>query len=261
MKFKSIITCVMAVIAVASCSESKATAGETLTVDSVKYEQKDKAVEVSIIADYPTLASANLKTAISEYISEQLGGTYMGSIENGDSIVAFYGKAQHDSLLKEHEECGIPVSFCSMSSVRKAYETESYITYTTEDYEYLGGAHGSTTLSGMTFRKTDGRRFGYEMLRNTESDSFHALLRDGVKEYFGEQGVNGNLKDMLMGVDNVDYMPLPVTVPYLTDKGMMFVYQQYEIAPYAAGMPSFVIPFEKIKPYLTATVLKMINRQ
>ena len=48
MKFKSIITCVMAVISVASCSESKATAGETLTVDSVKYEQKDKAVEASV---------------------------------------------------------------------------------------------------------------------------------------------------------------------------------------------------------------------
>lgn len=245
----------------AACSGNKAVADTSIAVDSVKFDQKDKAVEVSITADYPTLASANLKTAISEYISEQLGGTYMGGLENGDSIVAFYGKTKHDSLLKEHEECGIPVSFCSMSAVRKAYETESYITYTTEDYEYLGGAHGSTTLSGMTFRKTDGRRFGYEMLRNTESDSFHALLRDGVKEYFGKQEMNGNLKDMLMGVDNVDYMPLPATVPYLTDKGMMFVYQQYEIAPYAAGMPSFVIPFEKIKPYLTATVLKMINRQ
>ena len=261
MKLKSTFAGLLTVIAMASCSGNKAVADPSITVDSVKYEKNDKAVEVSIIADYPTLASANLKTAISEYISEQLGGTYMGSLESGDSIVAFYGKAKHDSLLKEHEECGIPTAFCSMSSVRKAYETESYITYTTEDYEYLGGAHGSTTLSGTTFRKTDGRRLGYEMLRNTESDAFHALLRDGVKEYFGKQGMNGDLKDVLMGVDNVDYMPLPVTVPCLTDKGMMFVYQQYEIAPYAAGMPSFVIPFEKIKPYLTATVLKMINRQ
>ncbi len=259
MKLKSTFAGLLTVISVASCCGNKAVANTSITVDSVKYEKNDKAVELSIVADYPTLASASLKTAISEYISEELGGTYMGSLESGDSIVAFYGKTLHDSLLKEHEECGIPVSFCSMMAVRKTYETENYVTYTAENYMYQGGAHGSTTLSGITFRKTDGRRFGYEMLRNTESEAFHALLRDGVKEYFQMQGMNGDLKDVLMGVDNIDYMPLPVTEPYLTDRGMMFVYQQYEIAPYAAGMPSFVIPFNKIKPYLTATVLKMIN--
>jgi hypothetical protein len=31
----------------------------------------------------------------------------------------------------------------------------------------------------------------------------------------------------------------------------VFTYQQYEIASYAEGMPSFVVPYPDIEPFLT----------
>lgn len=36
---------------------------------------------------------------------------------------------------------------------------------------------------------------------------------------------------------------------YLSETGFSFYYQQYEIAPYAAGLPIFEVPFEALAPY------------
>ena len=36
-----------------------------------------------------------------------------------------------------------------------------------------------------------------------------------------------------------------------TKQGLTFVYQQYEIAPYAAGLINFDIPYDKVLPLLT----------
>ena len=41
----------------------------------------------------------------------------------------------------------------------------------------------------------------------------------------------------------------------------MFVYNPYEIGPYAAGMPTFTIPYADIQPYLTTTAQKLIEKQ
>jgi hypothetical protein len=44
----------------------------------------------------------------------------------------------------------------------------------------------------------------------------------------------------------------------MTEKGVEFLYQPYEIAPYAAGMPSFTLSYQDIRPYLTIGAQKMI---
>jgi hypothetical protein len=35
----------------------------------------------------------------------------------------------------------------------------------------------------------------------------------------------------------------------LTKKGLMFTFNQYQIAPYAAGGSQVIIPYDKLKPY------------
>ena len=51
----------------------------------------------------------------------------------------------------------------------------------------------------------------------------------------------------------LDYLPMPVTPPLFGKDGIIVTYQQYEIAAYAAGMPSFVIPYNKAKGLLNQT--------
>lgn len=264
MRTKSIIpTAFIALLAVVSACGDK-TANNVFATDSVKCEQKTKGAEVTIHADYPTEGSEALRNSVAEYISESLGGTYEGALANGDTVVGYYAKAISDELSKQYSEemeAGSP-PFASWYDIVNTVDTTHYITYTTYYETITGGAHGMPTLSGTTFRKDDGRRFGWEMLRNTWKDEFHLLLKESVKSYFEAQEKeklnDEQLKDWLIGVDDVNYFPLPQATPYLDKEGVAFVYQPYEIAPYAAGIIEFTIPFDKMKPYLTATAKKLI---
>ena len=42
------------------------------------------------------------------------------------------------------------------------------------------------------------------------------------------------------------------------ENGVGFIYQQYEIAAYAMGMPNDTIPYERIKPFMTEWSKRLI---
>ena len=60
---------------------------------------------------------------------------------------------------------------------------------------------------------------------------------------------------------DINNLQLPAWAPYLTEEGMLFSYQQYEIAAYAAGIPAFVISFDQLKPYLTEAGAALIKEK
>lgn len=262
---KSIIAALFTAAAIATSCGGGKTESQALAFDSVKYENKVKNIEVSIKADYPIHGDGAVANAIREYISETLGGTYSGDLAAADSVIAFYGKAQADSLVKMTEDFdGDEPPMTSRYEIKKVYENERIVTMTTYTEEYLGGAHGMSTEGGVTVRKTDGRRFGYDMFRDTDSEEFRQLIKDGLKDYFNQfeeakVSTDEQLKNMLLIDDDVNYLPLPQFQPYMTADGMVFIYQPYEIAPYAAGKPQFTVPYDKIRKFLTATAQKLIT--
>lgn len=259
-----IITIATVAATLTACNGNK-TAGPALTTDSVTFDKKDKMVEVTIEADYPNGGNPQLTNAIAEYISEGMGGTYEGSLTVGDSLVAYYGNKSYEDIKNEAEEFWTddmpPMALIQTFS--KTHETDRYVTYTASSYTFTGGAHGLTVTWGTTFRKSDGRRLGSEILRDTGSDDFHLLLKEGLREYFAglgeEVATDEALKECLMTDAGIDYLPLPQSAPYLTEDGVAFIYQSYEIAPYAAGHPTFVVPYDKMKPYLTVTARRLVE--
>ncbi len=253
-------------VAMMGCGSGSGTESKGLTTDSVKFEQKTKASEVKIVVDYPTAGSPVLVNAIAEYVNETLGGTYYGDLQKSDSLMAYYGNTIDGKLKEEFDGVGDesrpPYSF-SMD-IRKVYETGRAVTFAASSYSYMGGAHGMGFNHGTTFRKSDGRRFCIEMMCDVNSDEFRGMIKDGLRTYFKENGeevtTDDELAQMLMTESGVDFLPMPQYDPYLTKDGVRFIYQQYEIAPYAAGQPSFTIPYDKIWPYLTLEGRNMIER-
>ena len=51
---------------------------------------------------------------------------------------------------------------------------------------------------------------------------------------------------------NIDNLPKPLSDPWITGEGVVFLYTPYEISYYAAGSPTFTIPYNQIKDALTA---------
>ena len=93
-------------------------------------------------------------------------------------------------------------------------------------------------------------------MRDTESPAFKRLIKEGLKKYFiGEEEKKDmsdeDLLEELVSYDgSADELPLPDSEPYMTENGITFIYQPYEISYYAAGKPEFTIPYDVVMPYL-----------
>lgn len=254
----------------------KTTAETTVSSDSVATVADSQRVEMSSAEDFSLkVFSENLKTehysyetsivlaqskehphlatAINEWVNERLGGKYEGDINDGQAMLNYYQKhwvaeEEDDITNGEHN-----------ISITKVYETDKYITFEASTYWYSGGAHGGGSLSGATFRKSDGRKFDKSMI--SDENALHPLLVKGLIKAFDARNKE-ELGELLMisgayDSDNAEMklinLPLPETEPWLTKEGLQLVYQQYEIGPYAVGMPTVQIPFAKLKPLLNAS--------
>lgn len=125
-----------------------------------------------------------------------------------------------------------------------------YVTMMFTSYIYLGGAHGATYRIGQTISAIDGKWLDdIDIFKEGTDTKVLALVEKGLMEQYFEVKTKQELVDILLLDGNK--LPLPSTSPYFTDKGVTFLYQQYEIASYASGMPECTIPFEDLKPYFT----------
>ena len=213
-----------------------------------------------ITADFPETGNFFVINNIREWMSEQLGGTYEGNLENATQMFDHYQKA----MLQDFQQNIVPdlPDIDGISCDREYYfekkdETDRYVTYYYSHEGFSGGAHGWHISQGQTFRKSDGRRVDYDIFREESKDELAELVKDNIfTQYFEsdkEQFENGLL------VENPDYFPLPETTPYFTSDGVVFVYQQYEIAPYALGLPNCVISYDLIEPFLTQAGKWLVN--
>ncbi len=247
------------------------TPANELTTKKIAKSQKNQTGTYDLTIDFPVSGNATLVNAIREYISESLGstygggeedtkqGSYSGDLADGDKMADYYFDLkvkEFQAMYNEMKQDGMPEipELASSTKITKDYETERVVTYLFNSYENGGGAHGGAVGSGMTFRKSDGRRVNWDMF---SSGKMQTVLRDGLKEYF-EVKTDEELASNLTLTETY-LLPMPVTPPIFGKDGIIVTYQQYEIAPYAAGMPSFVIPYNKAKAMMNNTGKQLIN--
>ena len=163
---------------------------------------------------------------------------------------------------KEYKESVAPWDY-SME-VTKTSEDSTYVVFYDSEYSYIGGAHGGVFgFGGITFRFSDGS-IVKDFLKDNAVKDMQPLLKKGLKEYFNENAdekitTDQQLMEQLMLPDeSKGLIPLPACTPSPDEKGkgLVFTYQQYEIACYAVGMPSFVLTWEELKPFLREDILE-----
>ncbi len=145
-------------------------------------------------------------------------------------------------------------------SLKKIGEGDSYVVFQSQDYINMGGAHGGVIgKGGLTFNKKNGERVEHLIDRDKEAD-IQPLLVKGVISYFADAGFEVEEEKIgeYISLDG-DLIPLPKWEPYPSEKGLVFTYQQYEIASYAAGMPSFTVSFSDAAPFMTPECKKLLG--
>jgi len=232
--------------------------GEDVAVDTVSFSQADGQMSCTIVALMP---NDDVRQAVGEWLNAQLGNTYTGDMTDIQALVDFYGKSHIDSLHRVYED-GVP-DYAELSydaSMEHVFETDKVVTYSLTITLDLGGAHPTTRELGATFSKDDGKQLTWDIVRSNSQSQLHDIVRGMLKDYFNAKS-DGELMEHLQGVDNVANIPLPATPPFMTAEGFTLIYQQYEIAAYAAGMPSAVIPYERFKPCLTEHAQELIGSE
>ncbi len=110
-------------------------------------------------------------------------------------------------------------------------------------YQFTGGAHGNTTRNSDTWDLGCGRRISMARffkpgtmykayVINAVNEQISAVMESDSRTYFEDYETNA------ARYFNVNSF-------YLVPEGLVVYYQQYQIAPYASGIPEFLLPFSK----------------
>ena len=171
-----------------------------------------------------------------------------------------------DEQRKEFKESVTPWDY-SMD-VTKTSEDSTFVVFNDTEYAYIGGAHGGVFgWGGITFRFSDGS-IVKDFLKDNVTKDIQPLLKKGLKEYFNENADEKIttdqqlLEQLMLPEESKGLIPLPAWTPFPDEKGkgLVFTYQQYEIACYAVGMPSFVLTWEELKPFLREDILEDLKK-
>lgn len=219
------------------------------------YSYNDSRHSISINVDYPVSGNDTLVKAIRSYLADRLGKVaicYDLSYEkpkeihynskDAKDLVGYYATLIADSMDnidRAGKAYGNP-NHCSLTAdIRRVWENNRYVSYEASGYMYMGGAHGLGLCNGATFDKTTGKQV-------TLVKSSPDLLKLVDKRLHRDLELDSTFHF------NVEPLPMPQATPYVVGNGKIkFVYQHYEIGPYALGMPECEFYPYEIENYLT----------
>lgn len=275
-----------------SAGDGETEAADTLVVEAFDYIDTASvischvyqrlAVDVPLQCDTTVLADSLrewMASAVEEHYMPLLGDEtepfrFSGERSNIAELLKAAGKAGVERMsdeLKMMAGEGFETEYTNDFEANLSYQTDRFVTIETKYDIYTGGAHGAWIYKATTFRRRDGAVMGWNMLDLNQKDKIIALIKEGIKEYVSsadnEVKTDEQLFECLMLWDDPDTpenelefgLPLPATPPCLLSNGMFFCYQQYEIAPYALGLPMVTVPYDVIAPLLSAEGKELLD--
>ena len=263
-----------------------ALAGDSLEFCTVLYEDTltvgESLIQQSIKVDFPIPeAEGVLADSIREYLEQAIIQRRFPQFgeEVAEDESFFYEKGEEQAFVNTCASAGMSHMVASVNSAAEegwnanfendynasmAYQTGKFVTFDESYSIYTGGAHGLYISWGTTFRKSDGKKMGWEIFDMSKKEQLIALIKRELRSYFAFQPENDpiseeELMEQLQVFDDPDTpenelefgIPLPKYAPSVTREGIAFVYQQYEIAAYACGLPSGIFSIEQVKELLS----------
>ena len=226
----------------------------TAVADSASTAKGNKAV-CRITLAVPTSGPKMLVDSIDAWVANALNTNGFQTYGRPTTSAPEAMSAVMDSarvLLAEVDGWGLeyPMTLEYTWDIKPVYVTDTLVSYSCFTYAFVGGAHGGSTFWARTFSSPDGEQLTW----NSFNPGYEANLTPMVKKALMEQYFKTDNADDFAAqiLASPAQLPLPAQPPYVAADGVHFIYQQYEIAPYAAGMPECVLPFDAVAPLLKA---------
>ena len=221
----------------------------------VSYGKETDDINTEVIIDFPQTNNEILQESVVSFIVKALTDdftwgensrpTYDGDLSDGRAIAEFFVNDKVREITDERARDSIDSFAWEESiSIKMVCETEKLVSYQVD----FGGSHGGVgggTLYGATFSKTDGHIV--RVIDNPYDSRFKSCLIKFVNSIADVDG------------DELEAHPYPKKDPFITEKGVRFIYQKYEIGSGALGVVDIVIPYADIAEYMSEDALQLIG--
>ena len=220
----------------------------------IVYTKNTSSANVELSVDYPIKGTDALLQNTRKYVSGVIAAMfgineYVGSLNDGNSVINCYGKMKFDDLDKEWNENAPEGASAYIETIKlvKDFENEYCVSLCAHSYYFHGGV-SNEFCDASTFRKIDGKHIS--IIKSENDKGLHRLIINAVKNKLGENYENIN--------DEFESSPVAGII-HLVKDGVQFDYQHYEIGPGYFGQVSITIPYDKIKPYMTEEAKNILN--
>ncbi len=203
--------------------------------------------------------------AINEYIA-RLDETYVTGNDYGvgssDGLNIMLEQAQDNYYVAVENNADLPLEFSSDRTVQTARTDERCLALLYRTYTFTGGAHGNYVDNAYVFDPESGELVTLDKLSSDSeqlisylTECMLALVNEDKDQYYTER-----LADQSYFVDTTMEEALKALVRdtnwYFDNNGMCIFSDLYEIAPYAAGIVEFDIPYDMLSGHIDEKWMK-----
>ena len=192
------------------------------------------------------------------------GWRYDGDIHNAKSIFKFVSDVYFSTIKGDYglDENDYPFCLFSILCLKAYVKANRFVTFLQYTHDYYGGAHGYYTERLISFDPIHGEEIDYQYLfKDNCMENIIALLKEEACKSPNYQEWNPNIDEFVCVKDENDMHTglYRLPNPGLSNEGVVFSFQPYEISCFAAGTFHFNIPYERLKPYLTDKARRCLN--
>lgn len=164
---------------------------------------------------------------------------------HSDTTTLDYAREGFDFFVQDGNNGASFIQYANDLWFSAARSDNNVISFVQESYDFSGGAHGYTALSGLNYDTKTGEVISFQDLSD-DPEKFHAdtlaynqmlAETDSYQERMFEPEMRGDLEEVLYAENKW----------YLSPDGLIFISDPYSLGPYAAGTIEFVIPYAELE--------------
>ncbi len=246
---KNLVVCFFLFLAISACQNGKDKAKQANKKDTLSYSYDSVRVNSKNIPNSIDTAKASItfpvfkndtlnqfiKRKVFDFFAEEEPATSYQDVAN--SFIKGY-----DSFVSENQ--GTQQSWFLIIKINVLKQTSNYLSLKYIHSDYAGGAHGNTNISFLNYNTKTNTMLTLDSL--IEKGKMEALIQ--VAE--GIFRKNEKLTPTETLTDNYFFDKGKFALAqnfHVTDAGLVFLYNPYEIKPYSEGYTELIVPFSALK--------------
>ncbi|MDQ0149951.1 DUF3298 and DUF4163 domain-containing protein [Eubacterium multiforme] len=197
------------------------TINESVLIENKQINKKDNCIEIDV--SYPKISNEKFNN-----INNEIFNWTDNWIKEVEGVLEDYKKSGYI--------CNIKYQLYSRYYLTK--EGNNILSFYIDYYQFTGGAHGITMRKAYSVDKNSGKNLKLNELFK-KGYNYKQIIDEEIRKEINKNKENyfDNGSSFKGIEDNTKF--------YINDDNLVIYYEQYEIAPYAAGLPEFNISLNK----------------